>query len=77
MVKEHTGQAFVATGEAHALTGQSVDVRSFVKCLRIVRLDIHVTQIIRQNEQDVRAPDFGALETGGEHDQNQETDKMS
>ena len=59
------------------MTASPVDVRSFVKCLRIVRPDIHVTQIIGQNEQNVRVPDFVAIEAGSETDQNQEPDKMS
>ena len=49
----------IAVREAHAGTGESVDVRRLVKRIRIVRTDIHVPHVIDEKEDNIGLPGLG------------------
>ena len=43
----------VEVGVAQPVRGQAVEVRGFVKCAGIVEPDIHIAQIVGEDEEDI------------------------
>ena len=65
----------VALREAHPAPGERVDVGRLVKCFRIERADVHVAEIVGEDEHDVglgRACVGGGDEARGEHEREQQ-----
>ena len=52
----------VPRGEPHSLRRQAIDIWRLVEGLRVVAADVHVAQVVGQDEDDVR-PGRGLLRT--------------
>ena len=63
------GRADAAGGvtlrEPHAAFGERVDVRCLVERVRVIRADVHVAEVVGEDEDDVRAGGRGGVGGGG------------